>query len=118
MQNFQQAPGYQFALDQGIKGLDASAAKRGLLASGNQEQAVQNYGTGLANSYYQQYLQNLQQQAGQGQTATNGLNASLLSALNGQAQSQQNAAAAQAALGGQKATQHNSLVASLLNAFL
>lgn len=71
---FQQTPGYQFARDQGVKALDASAARKGMLLSGNQVQAVQNYGTGLADQLFQQYIQNLGTTANRGQTAQNQAN--------------------------------------------
>lgn len=77
---FQQTPGYQFARDQGVKALDASAAKRGMLLSGNQVQAVQNYGTGLADQLFQQYLQNLGGQANRGADAQNYANANAVNA--------------------------------------
>lgn len=69
MRGFQTSPGYTFARDEGIRALDASAASKGLLLSGNQQQAVQRYGTGLAEQYYQQYLQDLQRQAAVGVNA-------------------------------------------------
>ncbi|MBX9583660.1 MAG: hypothetical protein K2X87_25440 [Gemmataceae bacterium] len=59
MHDFQIDPGYTFARDQGIGALDASAARRGMLLSGNQAQAVQKYGTGLANQYFDDYLKRL-----------------------------------------------------------
>jgi hypothetical protein len=73
MADIEGTPGYQFARDQGIKALDASAASKGMLRSGNQEQAVQTFGTGLANQYYQQFLDNLARQQGVGLNATGGM---------------------------------------------
>ncbi len=69
LRGFRQGPGYQFARQQGIDALDASAARRGMLLSGNQVQAVQDYGTGLADQEFDQYLGNLRQQAGVGYQA-------------------------------------------------
>lgn len=71
--NFQNTPGYQFALDQGTKAVNANAAKMGQTLSGNNQQAVQNYGTGLADQTYQSYIKNLQEQAGQGINAAGGV---------------------------------------------
>lgn len=53
-------PGYQFGLSQGTKALDASAASQGLLLSGNQLQAAQQYGQNyaMANAW-QPYLSQL-----------------------------------------------------------
>ena len=45
LQNY---PGYQFGLSQGTKALDASAASQGLLLSGSQLQAAQQYGQNYA----------------------------------------------------------------------
>ncbi len=54
MDNFQYKadPGYQFRLDQGIKALDASAASRGRLLSGAQQQGVNAYAQGMASQEY------------------------------------------------------------------
>lgn len=73
MDGWQMDPSFTFTRDQGIKSLDASAAKRGMLLSGNQVQATQDYGTGLANTYFQNYLQNLARQSQQGQAAAEGV---------------------------------------------
>lgn len=54
-------PGYQFGLQQGQTALDQSAASRGMLLSGNQLAASQQYGQGyaMANAW-QPYLSGLQ----------------------------------------------------------
>lgn len=83
---FQNNPGYQFARDQGISALDASAAAKGNLLSGNQIKAVQDYGTGLANQTYQQYVGNLQNQAGLGANAAGGYGNALAGGANALAQ--------------------------------
>jgi hypothetical protein len=79
-QNWQNTPGYQFQLQQGLNALDASAAARGMLMSGQQQRAVQDYGTNLANQYYQNYLANLQNQADQGRQAAAGVGSGQLGA--------------------------------------
>lgn len=56
-------PGYQFAYDQGMQGLNRAASAGGRLASGNALMEAQKYGTGLADQTYQTWLNNL----GQGQ---------------------------------------------------
>lgn len=71
--NFQTNPGYQFQLDQGLKAIDRGAASRGMVTSGNTLQAEQNYGTGLANQSYQQYVQNLQPYFNLGTSAASGI---------------------------------------------
>src|ERR1035437_796257 len=57
--NFQANPGYQFQMGQGLQAIDRGAASRGMLTSGNTLNAEQQYGTGLANQSYQQYVSNL-----------------------------------------------------------
>ena len=52
--NFQADPGYAFTLAEGNKALNASAAARGGLISGNALTAAQKYGQGLGSTYYQQ----------------------------------------------------------------
>lgn len=66
---FQAGPGYQFALDQGTQALDRSAASRGMLGSGNQQQDLLRFGQGLANQEYGKWL------AGLGGIADAGMNA-------------------------------------------
>jgi len=68
--SFQQNPGYQFALNQGLQSIDRGAASRGMVTSGNTLNAEQQYGTGLANQNYQQYVQNLQPYLQQQTTAS------------------------------------------------
>lgn len=58
-QRFQQSPGYQFALNQGIQALDANAAAKGMALSGNQLQNVNNYAQGVANQDFGNYLNNV-----------------------------------------------------------
>ena len=49
-------PGYLWQLGQGQKALDASAAGRGMLLSGPQRQASQQYGQNLASTYYDKLM--------------------------------------------------------------
>jgi hypothetical protein len=53
MDQFTQDPGYAFRLKQGQKSLDASAAARGGLISGNALRAAQGYGQDMASQEYQ-----------------------------------------------------------------
>lgn len=69
MAAYEADPGFTFARDEGIKGLDASAVKRGMLLSGNQIQDIQKYGTGLSRQFFQDYINRLAGIAGQGQRA-------------------------------------------------
>lgn len=69
--SFQGTPGFQFALNQGLNAVNRSnSAMRG---SGNALAALTNYGTGLANQDYSQYLGQLGQLSGQEQNYDLGL---------------------------------------------
>ena len=52
-------PGYQFALSQGAQARERSAAARGGLNSGNTLAALEEYGQGVADQGFQEYLQNV-----------------------------------------------------------
>jgi hypothetical protein len=54
----EQTPGYQFTLQQGLKSAQNAAAARGLGVSGAALKASDTFATGLANSTYNQQLQN------------------------------------------------------------
>lgn len=58
LEQAQQTPGYQFALNEGIGALDKSAAAKGNLFSGSQGKALEQYGQGLADQNYQQIYNN------------------------------------------------------------
>lgn len=67
---FRATPGYQFQMGEGLKAVDRGAAARGLLGSGAAVKGEQRFGAGLADSTYNQYVNQLQSLAGVGQTAT------------------------------------------------
>ncbi len=67
--SFTQSPDYQFALDQGTKAMDASAAAKGTLFSGGYGRQMQQFGQGLASQQYNQYYNHLQGIASQGESA-------------------------------------------------
>jgi hypothetical protein len=80
MSDFQQDPGYQFRMQQGMDALQASAAARGGLMSGNTLKAITDYGQNFASNEYQnaynrfnndrtQRFNRLSSIAGVGQTA-------------------------------------------------
>jgi len=66
---FQESPGYQYQLDQGIEAIDRSAASQGMLQSGNTMKEVQQYGSNLANQEYANYIDSLLGQLGYAQQA-------------------------------------------------
>lgn len=66
---FEATPGFKFALDQGQSAIDNSAASRGNVFSGATLKAQQEFGTGLAQQEYGNFLNRLTGQAAQGQAA-------------------------------------------------
>lgn len=66
-------PGYQFTLGQGLKSVQNSATARGLGVSGAALKGAANYSTGLANSQYGNYVNQLQTSANTGESAANAL---------------------------------------------
>lgn len=68
---FYQTPDYQFTKAEGIKGVDAGAAARGMLDSGATRKAEISYAANLANGTFNGYVDRLQRIAGVGQAAAN-----------------------------------------------
>jgi hypothetical protein len=64
-QEFEADPGYEFRRNEGIRAMDASAAQRGQLLSGNQLKELQQYGQGLAAQEYQNWFNRFQQEQNQ-----------------------------------------------------
>jgi hypothetical protein len=86
MADYQADPGYAFRLGEGMKGLNATAAARGGLISGNALRAATQYGQEMGSQEYQNaynryqtnrsnQLNPLQSLMGAGQTATNTMGA-------------------------------------------
>ena len=69
MGNFKTSPGYQFSLDQGLRGVDAGAAASGLLRSGATLKAEQTFGTGLADQEFSNYYNRLYNLSNLGENA-------------------------------------------------
>jgi hypothetical protein len=62
--NFHTDPGYQFSLDQGRQQLEKSAASQGLLESGTFTKGLNDYGQGMADQQYGNYINRLTTQFG------------------------------------------------------
>ena len=73
MSQLENMPGYQFALQQGLKGAANSASGSGLNLSGAQQKGLANYSSGLASQTYNSLLGNLANAVGTGQNAAAGL---------------------------------------------
>jgi hypothetical protein len=82
-QKYLDSTGYQFDYNQGLDAVAQSKAASGLLGSGSLVKALDAYGTGLAQQYGQQYVNNLEYETGVGANSAN--------ALAGQGQSYANA---------------------------
>lgn len=66
---FQSSPGYQFQLNQGMGAINNSASARGGVNSGATLKSLQQFGTGLANQDWYNYLNQLTGLSGSGQNA-------------------------------------------------
>lgn len=93
---FKGSPDYQFTQQQGLNGLDQSAASRGTLLSGGHTKDVLGYTTGLASQQFNNYANRLQSLAGIGENAATGNANAALSTGNSVAQTQLAGGAAQA----------------------
>lgn len=94
----QATPGYQFALDQGQKSLQSSAAAAGGLYSGKAGKALTEYGQNYATGQFNDYMSKLGNLAGLGQTTASNLGS--LGQANTNAQSQNLYSAGQARASG------------------
>lgn len=68
----QQSPGYQFRYDQGMAGVQNSAAARGGLLSGGTLKAIQKYGQDFASNEYQNQFNRLNGMSSSGQASAAG----------------------------------------------
>lgn len=66
-------PGYQFALEQGMRGVTGDLATKGLANSGQQIMGAEQYGQGMAGSLINQYFQQLMQSGQMGANAAAGV---------------------------------------------
>lgn len=80
--NFTNTPDYQFAFQQGLQGLQRSAAAGGTLISGGQEKAGQEFGQGLASQQFGNYFNRLLSLSQIGQSAAAGTASNAISSGN------------------------------------
>ena len=73
MSTFQQSPGYQWQLGQGLRAVDAGAASQGILRSGATIKGEETFGQGLANQDFGNYWNRLQQLSSGGLSAATGI---------------------------------------------
>lgn len=72
---YEASPGFGFAMEEGQRAIDRSAAARGGLFSGRTARETMRFGQGLAAQDYAAHLNRLAAMSGTGQTATTSLNA-------------------------------------------
>lgn len=78
---FRASPDYNFRFNEGQRALDRSAASKGMLLSGAQTKASQEYGGNLASGEYNNWFNKLSGMGGQGLQAAGGIANSNLNAL-------------------------------------
>lgn len=69
MSTYQTSPGYQWQMSEGLRGVDAGAASKGMLRSGATLKAEDTYAQGLANSDFSNYYNRLSGLASTGENA-------------------------------------------------
>lgn len=106
MEGLAQTPGYQFNLDQGLKGVQNSYAAQGLAKSGSAMKGAASFASGLASNTYQQQFANWQQ----GFADNMATNQNIFQMLSGQATMGQNAAAQTGSLGAQATASANNFL--------
>lgn len=114
--SFTESPDYQFARDQGLQGIDRSAAARGALYSGGADADRMTFASGLASQNYNNYYNRLAGLAGAGQTAGSGLAALGQNYANAVGNNAIGAGNARASVYGQNAYANNMLAGSIANA--
>jgi len=67
---FEQTPGYQFVLDEGLRARDKMAASRGRYFSGGTGRELERYAQGVASQEYDNYFRRLMDQVTGGNSAT------------------------------------------------
>lgn len=65
-QNFLDSTGYKTQMQSGVDALDLSASSKGLRNSGANQRAVQRFGAGMGQQYFENYLGQLDKPASQG----------------------------------------------------
>lgn len=108
----EQTPGYQFSLQQGLKGVDNAASAKGLGLSGAQFKGISDYTTGMASQTYQQQYQN----ALQNFMTNYGVNSDQANRLSGLVSLGQNSAAGVGNMGLSTASSIGNLLTGAANA--
>lgn len=115
MKNFYTSPGYQFRLDEGLRGINANAAAQGAFRSGATVKAEQAYGQGLASSEFKDYYNRLYDLSRLGENAAAQQGNADLATGQGIAATDRNAAAQQGSIYGSGIQGISDTVGSLLS---
>ena len=115
MSTYQQSPGYQWQLGQGLRAVDAGAASQGMLRSGATLKAEQTFGQRLADTDFGNYWNRLQQLSGNGLSAAGGIASAATGGATQIASTDTSAAAAQAKIDSNTASSIGSSVNGLMN---
>lgn len=83
-QGFQESPGYQYVLDQALRGANRGANAQGLYGSGARANALTRTAAGLASQEYGNWYNRLAALAGIGQTATQAALPAITQGIQGQ----------------------------------
>ena len=117
LQTYLASTGYQFDRQQGLDAVDQSKAAEGLYNSGAAEKALDSYGEGLAQTYGQQYAQDLSGVARTGSSAINALTGAAVNNTNQQQANNAGAASVTANADVTSANAINALIAKGVSAF-
>lgn len=113
--NYQTSPGYQWQMQQGLRGVDAGAAAKGMLRSGATLKGEDTFAQGLADSDFSNYYNRLAGLSTQGLTAAGGIANAAVGVGNNIAGTDTSAGAAQSSIYGQAASGVGTAVNSLAN---
>jgi hypothetical protein len=117
LRTYLDSTGYQFDRQQGLDAVEQSKAAEGLYNSGAAEKALDAYGEGLAQSYGQQYAQDLSGVAQTGASAINALTGAAVNNANQQQADNTGAAAVAANADLTSANAINALIAKGVSAY-
>lgn len=115
--SFKESPDYQFAFNQGLQGLDRSAAARGSLFSGGHSADLMQFGQGLASQNYGNFYNRLAGLSGTGQTTASGLGSLGANMANNIGNNYMNAGNARASAYGSIADSNSQLAGGIGGAF-
>lgn len=115
MSTYQTSPGYQWQVSEGLRGVDAGAAAKGLTRSGANEKAELSYAQELANTDFSNYYNRLNSMTGTGASAAAGQATANTTTGQEVATTATNAGTAQSSIYGNEASGLSSTINKLLS---